>query len=338
MIYVISSLILLLILIIILTCTPNEANNEEISIINNVIDNRILTPTLIQLQDTKKIFRIFSDFASSEICHRGYNKNKDSLEYNNIVFTTNDDFTHAVIINKAMPKLAIPKENVIGFSCEPPYYLGMNNEFIEYAKKNISAYYMGDLKHNSKILPKPFIKHIGYVWHASLQQTLFPKIGFMSIIFSDKKETPGQQYRHQLVQAILKTDLPIDIFGRGCKSLFEQDNRVKGEFHTSEPYQNYKFTIAIENFALSHYVSEKFIDPLTFNTVPLYYGASCMDVDFSNQFIRLCGDITKDMELINFVITHSNNLKLAEIDHFKVWKTFSLVEHLKSLYNLLDEN
>jgi hypothetical protein len=338
MIGLIVSLALILILIIVLTCAPiNELLVSQTSNLHTIptLNECIVTPTAIH---TEKVFRIFSDFSSSEVCNRNYNKNKYDSMYDNIKFTTNDDYTHAILINKAMPNLSIPKENVIGFSVEPPYYLNIDDTFINYVEKNVSAYYIGDLNYNTTKLKQPFRSQIGFIWHSPLQQVLSPKIGFMSIIFSDKKETPGQCYRHSLVEAILKTNLPIDIFGRGCEYLSQNnDQRIKGKFNGSKPYQNYKFTIAIENFALSHYVSEKFIDAMMFETIPLYYGASCIDTYFENQFIRLSGNILEDMELIQFVVDYPNDLELTKINRFKAWKKFNLIEHVKEQYNIIDD-
>jgi len=141
-----------------------------------------------------------------------------------------------------MPNLTIPKKNVIGFSTEPPFYLGLTNKFINYARKYIGKYYIGDLNHNNSKLKSPFVSHIGYIWHAAFQHEISPKVELMSIIFSNKKETPGQKYRHTLVTEILNSDLPIHIFGRGCRNSNSSDERVKGSFEGDEPYKNYKFT------------------------------------------------------------------------------------------------
>jgi len=90
--------------------------------------------------------KIFSDFCTSqtasssyEICCKSenldfYGKSKE------VFFTNDDDYTHAIILNKAMPYLKIPKENVIGLAQEPPEFLAMNNGFVEYAKKHIGIY------------------------------------------------------------------------------------------------------------------------------------------------------------------------------------------------------
>jgi hypothetical protein len=63
---------------------------------------------------------------------------KDKL----VCITTEDDFTHAIIINTAMPSLKIPKENVIGLAWEPTRFLCINNVFINYAIKHIGKYFI----------------------------------------------------------------------------------------------------------------------------------------------------------------------------------------------------
>ena len=56
---------------------------------------------------------------------------------------------------------------------------------------------------------------------------------------SRKNQAPGHIYRHYLVKEILKTNLPIDIWGNGCiyyKNI--KDNRIKGDFKEIEPYKD----------------------------------------------------------------------------------------------------
>jgi hypothetical protein len=70
-----------------------------------------------------------------------------------VSFTSDDDYTHVIIWNTAMPQIreGVPIENVIGFAYEPYVYLGLTNKFVEYAKQNIYKYYIGDQLN----LPKP---------------------------------------------------------------------------------------------------------------------------------------------------------------------------------------
>ena len=95
--------------------------------------------------------RIFSSFCPSENCKDVYERlcESDLLENygkdKKIYFTNGEDYTHAIILNTAMPNLwRTPKQNVIGLAFEPPFFLGLSNQFIEYAKKNIGKYFIGN--------------------------------------------------------------------------------------------------------------------------------------------------------------------------------------------------
>ena len=89
------------------------------------------------------IIKIFSDFCDSTTCKMNFEKichsnNLDFYGLNKKVYITDEnDYTHAIILNKAMPKLNIPKQNVIGLAFEPFELLNINQEFINYSQKNI---------------------------------------------------------------------------------------------------------------------------------------------------------------------------------------------------------
>jgi type I restriction-modification system DNA methylase subunit len=56
------------------------------------------------------------------------------------------------------------------------------------------------------------------MWYRTPLKTIQPnKTKVMSIMISEKLNAPGHKYRHILVQEILKTNLPINIYGRGCE-------------------------------------------------------------------------------------------------------------------------
>jgi len=85
--------------------------------------------------------KIFCPFSSSKNCKEIYEKINFTNEIDfygkdkKIYLTSDEDYTHAIIINTIMPTLKISKENVIGLAFEPIYFLGLNQQFIEYAKK-----------------------------------------------------------------------------------------------------------------------------------------------------------------------------------------------------------
>jgi hypothetical protein len=136
--------------------------------------------------------KIFCSFAPSEKCKDVFEKinycdkisfyGKDKKYY----FTNDDDFNHAIIINTAMPKLIIPKENVIGLAFEPVYFLGLTREFIKYAKKHIGRYFIGD----KNDLPEPFIEHFAYMWHSR------PPKEALSINLSTSQESANSTSAH----------------------------------------------------------------------------------------------------------------------------------------------
>ena len=262
-----------------------------------------------------KIIKIFSSFATSECCIEVYTRIHELFkdeEYNKTYkFTTNNNFTHAIILNVAMPKLTIPKENVIGLAFEPPYYLGLTKDFLNYAEKHISKYYIGE-NYDIK-LPKCFILHHGYIWHITPLIYIPIKNKIMSIMVSFKKLAPGHQYRHELVKYILENNLPIDIYGNGCifynnHSTKYNNQRLKGEFKEKEPYENYYFHIAIENFQTQHYFSEKITNTLLCNTTPIYLG--CINIDnYFENVIKLTGNLKHDLNLIYNICKNPDNYK-----------------------------
>jgi hypothetical protein len=287
--------------------------------------------------------RCFASFTNSQNLHDSYERyiippkiiehyGKDKQYF----FTTGDDYTHVFIINTAMPNIShIPKQNVIGFAHEPIAFLQLTDEFVHYAKKNISKYFLGD----KMDLPDPFIE--GHSFLCCHEIPLFPtyyKLKFMSIMISQKTSAPGHQYRHKLVQAILKTRLPIDIHGRGCvyyKNI--NDSRIKGNFKNYELYDGYQFNICIENFQTNHYFSEKIINPLLMNITPIYSGCKNIASYFPNMYLTLSGDINKDIQLLHEIFKHPEKY-ILNIDVEKVNEKVDLILNLPNLFPLTNTN
>jgi len=276
--------------------------------------------------------RIFSNFCDSIHAHNVIERIFESKYISSFgkefSFTNEDDYTHVIIYNTAMPEIDIPKERVIGLAFEPPAYLGLTDSFIEYAQKYIGKYFIGD-KYN---LPKPFLEHYAFMWHCTPLTYIPIKNKKMSIIFSEKIYAPGHIYRHELVYAILKTDLPIDIYGYGC-SLYNNyfDVRIKGIFEEHEPYENYEFHIAIENYQCNHYFSEKIVNTLLCSTTPIYLGCEYIDQYFPETVISLSGIVDEDIILLEDIILNSS-LYIKNIDVSLIKKKTNLLLHLNDLF------
>jgi hypothetical protein len=111
--------------------------------------------------------KIFSSFCNSDICKINFEKVFNSWKYDfygenkTLYITTDDDYTHAIIINTAMPLLEIPKQNVVGLAFEPNELLNFTEEFINYAEKYIGKYLIG----RNTNLPSLFIEKYAFLWH-----------------------------------------------------------------------------------------------------------------------------------------------------------------------------
>ncbi len=71
----------------------------------------------------------------------------------------------------------------------------------------------------------------------------------------------------------------------------------------------YKFTIAIENSGVNGYVSEKIVDPMSVNSIPVYWGSKYIGRDFNSESLVIIKDdsdtaIREAIEQIKFLDTH----------------------------------
>ena len=230
------------------------------------------------------------------------------------VVTDGDNYTHAIVFQHSqmsVPKLDIPKERVIGVACEPPPYIidvgnmGLNKaEFFYQLKSRIGYFLVGgvDNRHIPRELPFTEL-HVnafdaGMVgFQAEKKKTISMMISQKSFVSSWKNRAPGYDYRRKLVNNILHHNLPVDIYGNGCAYL-PSDKRVKGEFVGGEPYKDYRYTIAIENFSYPHYISEKALIPIRYNTIPVYWGCKNINKYYKNSCVQLSGNLTQDLRLI----------------------------------------
>ena len=290
--------------------------------------------------------KIFSSFCDSASCKTNYEKvfrsnlfdfyGEDSW----LFITNNNDYTHAIILNTAMPPLTIPKENVIGLAFEPIEILGLTEEFVEYAKKHIGKYLIGS-KYD---LPEPFIEHFSFMWHNNPMREIIYKHSknIMSIVVSEKNVAPGHNYRHLLVNNIIHNNLPIDIYGRGANNYLtrleqdanlckERNENIKGEFNDNEPYKDYYFSICIENFQSNDYFSEKIMDPLLHNCMPIYLGAKNI-ANYFEDVIILSGDLIMDLNMI-YNILQNPETHYKRTYRKKNYKKISFFENIVDFFD-----
>ena len=277
--------------------------------------------------------KIFSDFCGSKGAKEVYERlcDAENLDFygkdKQVWITEDDDYTHAIIMNKAMPVLKIPKKNVIGLAFEPFEILRITHEFVEYAQQYIGKYFIGD----KRGLPEPFIEHFGYMWYSNPKRDIVTKTKLMSIVVSEKHWAPGHAYRHTLIEKIIEANLPIDIYGKGSMKYSHKSNNVKGEFNDAEPYENYMYSICIENFTSNHYFSEKIMSPLLHNCMPIYLG--CKQIhEYFDDILLLSGNINDDIQLFVEIF------KCAGLFYRKTYteKNINTVSLLNNIHKIFD--
>ena len=241
-----------------------------------------------------------------------------------------EEATHALVINCVKPDLSgMSKWNVVGLAHEPAPFLPLSLDFIRYACSNIGIYYIGDVGD----LPSPFTEGQGYLLHADAgagADATKSKKKLMSLMISQKQFASGHKYRHELATAILKTDLPIDIYGRGCK-LYGQDSRLRGEFTNPEPMlKDYRFHICIENFVSNYYFSEKVVDPVCYGVTPVYMGCRNIEEFLPDMTIKLTGILSHDMDIIRKICQEPDKYELnAKIkENLKGKAKFNLIREI----------
>ena len=316
--------------------------------------------------------KFFSSFCDSITCKLKYEQLCETGKMVNygdgkaLFITTGEDYTHAIILNIAMPVLKnIPKENVLGLAFEPPEYLQLTAEFIRYAQKYIGKYFIGErhVKNGNlpelfhRNLPELFIEQYAYLWHTPPLTYIPVKNKVMSIMVSERNFAPGHKYRHTLVQHILSAGYPIDIYGRGTSAYergpstyergpssnergpssnergpFDKDARLKGVFQEREPYENYQFHICIENFATNAYFSEKITNTLLCGATPIYWGCKNILAYFPANVITLSGDLATDMTLLRAILLQPEKYR-ARLNIAAIKQKINLLQNVVRMFS-----
>ena len=227
-------------------------------------------------------------------------------KYKRITFVDDNSYTHAIIINNSMPRmLRLPKRNVLGLAYEPNELMKYKQDkiFMKYLEDRVGKYFMGKpIKRLTPRLGRILTVHYSFMDCNNkflLENKIIEKKYPISIIASTKTFLPGHRYRHKLIRELLKTRMDIHMYGNNLGSK-HKDQRIKGTFRKKEPYEDYQFTIAIENTCSDLYISEKYMNPIAYKCIPIYLGASKIESIFGKDCcIKLTGELEKDVLIIS---------------------------------------
>lgn len=300
----------------------------------------------------KKI-KVFTDFAN---CEETLNRIINSYDWKSdckygceYIFTKDDDYTHAILMNFVKPTLLIDKENIIGLAQEPSIYLCLQRNDNLYYYKKVKKYFIGSTKNYLQYSGLPFIEkmsyqlpHISYKIINNYIENFPKKNKLINYVYSHKQwsmkdKNTGKElllygYRYELGNTILQNNIPVDIYGGSTnmlKKMFKNNENIKYGFDWKEInkiYENYKFSIVIENTREPEYFSEKIFIPLLCGCIPIYLGSTNIDNYFKDYVIHLSGNINDDFNLIKNIINNP----------YKYYKKINIEEikekiHLKNI-------
>lgn len=113
-------------------------------------------------------------------------------------------------------------------------------------------------------------------WSPSVPSEAFNKHKLVSFIgsISHSSSLSGYSFRKEVASSLAKRS-DIDCFGRGIKEI---DSKLSG-------LREYCFSVAMENTRENYYFSEKIIDCILAETVPIYWGCPAIDETFDARGI-----------------------------------------------------
>lgn len=116
-------------------------------------------------------------------------------------------------------------------------------------------------------IPNGVFFPLGTTWVPEWRDLPLDKTAMCSLIASAKRDTTGHKLRHEMVDWARRSGAEVEVMGRGYKAF---DTKAKG----LAPYQ---YSVVIENVREPNYFSEKLVDAVLCNTVPIYWGCPNLD-------------------------------------------------------------
>jgi len=192
-----------------------------------------------------------------------------------------------------------PRENTILITGEPPSVREYNSEYCNQFAHIITC-------HNSLTHRNRFEYIQGQMWFVNKTYDELSEIKTVkkskqiSLITSNKTNTIGHKRRYEFALA-LKEHFGdnLDLFGNGITP-FED------KWDVLAPY---KYSIVIENFSTTNYITEKLFDCFLAHTYPLYYGCNNIS-DYYDQrsFLKIdIEDIDGSIQIIKRILMDQNH-------------------------------
>ncbi len=127
-------------------------------------------------------------------------------------------------------------------------------------------------------VPNAILFPLGGTWVPDWSTRDIHKSRMCSLIASAKRDTQGHKLRHAVVDHIRQNGPEVDVMGGGYKPF--QDK--------ADGLAPYRYSVVIENMREPGYFSEKLVDAVLCNTVPIYWGCPNLSDFFDPAGIIQC--------------------------------------------------
>ena len=111
-------------------------------------------------------------------------------------------------------------------------------------------------------IPNAVLFPLGGTWVPDWRTRDLTKTRACSLIASAKKDTTGHKLRHAVVDQVRVNGLDVDVMGGGYAPF---DDKADG-------LAPYRYSVVIENMREQNYFSEKLLDAVFCDAVPIYWG------------------------------------------------------------------
>lgn len=245
-----------------------------------------------------------------------YNLTDDFIWDRSFDLSTNDK----IIITDLFKIDYYPNKKVYGWLLESPL---VTPDQYNYAKNNYNKFegiFTFDkdlLEISNKFISLP----IGGCWIEEHNRKIHKKTKLVSMIYSNKTNLTGHNFRHEIVKNITN----VDLYGSGVKYVEKK----------SESIIDYMFSITVENCKKDFYFTEKLIDCFMVGTIPIYWGCPSV-MNYFNPDGIITFETIPDLQQILSVIDSNfyERKKNAIIDNFNLAKKYLVADNL--IYNYLE--
>lgn len=159
-------------------------------------------------------------------------------------------------------------------------------------------------------------------WVNPQNQGLHKKTKKTSIIASNKRDHVGHILRHQFIEKY-GNSIDLDIYG-GLTSGGVGYRPIQCK---SEGLKDYMFSVVIENVRKDHLFTEKLIDCFLTGTIPIYWGANCVDEYFDGRGIIKFTSLDELDSIVNSLSEDKYNSMIEFVkNNFETASRFKTIE------------